>query len=55
MEKQEYFCEKCELKSTVHYYKGEDVISVVHLIEDDHRSRSPDCNCPVTELIVINV
>jgi hypothetical protein len=40
---QKYICSKCEKTGSVYYYAGEDLMSVVYRIEDDHKKISPDC------------
>ena len=54
MKIQSYLCEKCGVESHVYYEEGEDVISVVHKIEDDHAKWSPLCKVPVTHLKAVN-
>ncbi len=54
MKKQEYACDKCGVESHIFHDDHADVISVVHLMEEDHKKWSPECDLPVENLRVIN-
>ena len=54
MARQIWFCEVCFGVGAVDLYGGDDVASVVGLISDDHKSRSPTCTLPVEEVRVHN-
>jgi len=49
---QKWECEKCKEKGSVEYEKGADVMSVVHLIGDDHRRVSGKCDQPTSHIRV---
>ncbi len=44
---QRWSCEKCKATGSVKHEQRADVMSVVYLIEDDHKRVSPECNQPV--------
>lgn len=50
---QQFICDKCGLESHVHITEGEDVMSAVHKIEDEHKKWSPECTNNYRELRVI--
>lgn len=50
MLKQKWECEKCKKTGEVDYKKGDDVIAVVHLIEDSHKNTSPQCTQPISKI-----
>lgn len=52
MEIQNYFCGKCGFGSVSHN-KNAGVVEVVHLIEDDHKKRSPGCTIPIKLLKIM--
>lgn len=52
--KQRWACEKCAQTGVVRYQLRGDVMSVVLLIEDDHKRVSPTCDQPVSGIRVLN-
>ncbi|MBI2612720.1 hypothetical protein HYW59_02820 [Candidatus Kaiserbacteria bacterium] len=51
---QHWTCEKCKATGSVKYQLHGDVMSVVYLIEDDHKRVSPDCDQPVSSIRALN-
>lgn len=51
---QHWSCEKCKKTGSVKFPVHNDVMSVVHLIADDHKRVSPDCDQPVSGIRVLN-
>lgn len=50
-----WYCEHCQTIDTVEHHSREGVMYVQGLINDSHRSKSPDCPQPVMELRVVNM
>jgi hypothetical protein len=50
---QEFICDKCGLESHVHIGEHEDVMTVVHKIEAEHKKWSPECSNGYRELRVV--
>ncbi len=44
MKNQEWLCDKCKKKSKVSYRKGENFLSVISKIIENHQKISPLCN-----------
>jgi len=51
-EAQYWFCEECHATGTVFHDKHADVMSVMYLISDDHREKSPACLSGVAKIRV---
>ncbi|KKK56653.1 hypothetical protein LCGC14_3062360 [marine sediment metagenome] len=54
MKRQEYWCEICGVESHVLHRHDAGVMEVVHLLDDDHKKWSPECDTPATKLRVWN-
>lgn len=53
-QEQRWACEKCKATGSVKHEQHADVISVVYLIEDDHKRVSPECDQPVRGIRLVN-
>ncbi len=51
---QHWTCEKCGASGSVKHEQHTDVMSVVHLIGDDHRRVSTECDQPVAYIRTVN-
>lgn len=54
MPNQKYKCEKCGFVGNVPYKDHAHVMTVVHLIEDDHQKNSPECVEDMAMIRIIN-
>lgn len=54
VEEREWTCEKCGAKGKVSHERNADVLSVVYLIEDDHKRASPECDQPIRGIRIVN-
>lgn len=51
--KQPWSCNLCQERSSVKFLEGEDALSVVHRIEDDHEKVSPGCKAFIYRDILV--
>ncbi len=51
---QEWTCDKCGVNGIVYVWVGQDVMSVVNRIRDQHKELSPECDNPVRKIRVLN-
>ncbi|MBN2093775.1 MAG: hypothetical protein JW740_00130 [Candidatus Zambryskibacteria bacterium] len=51
--KQIWFCDVCGKRGTAKYKEGDDIYTVLHLIEDSHRLTSPKCMQSTSHIRVI--
>lgn len=51
---QGWLCEKCDAIGEVPVCNGDDTMSIVVKFQQDHKSKSPDCDQPFDKLRVLN-